>query len=341
MAKIKLGLIGYGYWGPNLARLIHESENAELVYCADLIDASLEQVKRKYPSVKTTKDYNEILNDKEITGVFIVTPTKSHYTLAKDSLNAKKHVFIEKPLTYSSKDAKELVKLAKKNKVILAVGHVFLFNPAVNYIKKLINEGDLGSIRHFHFQRRNLGPIRKDVNVMWDLAPHDISMLLYFIKEKPLSVIATGESYLQKDVQDVVSASIKFENKIMANLILSWIDPIKIRDITIVGSKKMLLFDDVHPTEKIRIFNKNASIIENTRGVTFGEYQISLQSGDIQIPAIENKEPLKEEFNHFLESVKKNKNPINDGVNGLQVVTLLEAMQQSLETNAKEVKIKL
>jgi predicted dehydrogenase len=174
---------------------------------------------------------------------------------------------------------------------------------------------------------------------MWDLAPHDISMLLYFIKEKPLSVIATGESYLQKGIQDVVSANIKFENKIMANLILSWIDPIKIRDITIVGSKKMLLFDDVHPTEKIRIFNKNARVIENTRGVTFGQYQISLHAGDIHIPSIENKEPLKEELNHFIECIQKNKKPLNDGENGLQVVTILEAMQKSLENNAKEIKV--
>lgn len=336
---MKLGLIGYGYWGPNIARLIEESKECELTYCADLLDTSLKQIKQKYPHVTTTKDYNTLLNDKEVEAIFIVTPTKSHYKIAKDCLSAKKHVFVEKPLTYSSKEAKELIRVAKKNKKILAVGHVFLFNPAVKFIKNTIDSGDLGTIRHLHFQRRNLGPIRKDVNVMWDLAPHDIAMLLYFIKQKPISVRATGESYLQKNVQDVVSATIKLEGKIMANLILSWIDPTKIRDITIVGDKKMLLFDDVHPTEKIKLFDKNVTIIENTQGVSYGEYQIALHAGDINIPAIENKEPLKEEIYHFIDCIVHKKAPINDGNNGLQVVRVLEALQKSLDSNGKEVKL--
>ncbi len=339
MAKLKIGLIGYGYWGPNIARLIDESEKVELTYCADLLDTSLKHIKQKYPHTKTTKDYKEILEDKSVTAVLIVTPTKSHYKLAKDSLLAKKHVFIEKPITYSVKEAKELTTLAKKNKVILCVGHVFLFNPAVRFIKKAIEDGDLGTIRHLHFQRRNLGPIRKDVNVLWDLAPHDISMLLYFIKQKPLSVLASGQSYLQAGVHDVVSASIRFEDKIVANLILSWIDPIKIRDITIVGSKKMLLFDDVHLTDKLKVFDKNASIIEDTRDVTFGEYQIALHSGDIHIPRIENKEPLKEEINHFIDCIINKKKPLNDGTNGMEVVRILEALQKSLDNNSKEVKL--
>jgi predicted dehydrogenase len=337
MAKIKLGLIGYGYWGPNIARLLNESTTIELAYCADLLDASLKQVKKKYPRVTTTKDYHDILKDKSVTGVCIVTPTKTHFQIAKECLEAKKHVFIEKPLTSTSEQAKELIKIAQKNKVILSVGHVFLFNPAVKFIKKTIDDGTLGTIRYFHFQRRSLGPIRKDVNVLWDLAPHDLSMLLYFVQQKPVSVIATGQSYLQKAVHDVVSASIKFEDNILANLILSWIDPIKIRDITIVGSKKMLLFDDVHTSEKIKIFDKNANIIEETRDVTFGEYQIALHSGDISIPAIENKEPLKEEIHYFVECITENRKPINDGNNGLAVVKILEALQESLENNSKVV----
>lgn len=339
MAKIKVGLIGYGYWGPNIARLIDESDRVELSYCADLLDNSLNQIKQKYPHAVTTKNYKDILEDKSVLAVLIVTPTKSHYKIAKDCLLAKKHVFIEKPLTYSVKEAQELVKIASENNVLLSVGHVFLFNPAVRYIKKIIEKGDLGTIRHFHFQRRNLGPIRKDVNVLYDLAPHDISMLLYFINQKPKSVIATGESYLQEGIQDVVSASIKFEDKIMANIILSWIDPIKIRDITIVGSKKMLLFDDVNPSEKIKIFDKNANVIEETRGVTFGEYQIALHSGDVYIPAIENKEPLKEEINHFIDCIIEKKKPLNDGKNGLQVVRILEALQNSLDNGSQEIKI--
>ncbi len=339
MEKIKVALIGYGYWGPNIARILNESSTAELTYCADLIESSLSQVKQKYPQVKTTKDYHGILNDKKIKAVFIVTPTKSHYKIAKDFLEAKKSVFVEKPLTFTSQEARELILLAKNNKVILAVGHVFLFNPAVKFIKKAINDGELGTIRYIHLQRRNLGQIRRDVNVLWDLAPHDISMLLYFIKQKPLSVLATGQSYLQNGLQEIVSATVTFEDKIMASLILSWIDPLKIRNITIVGSKKMLLFDDVQPAEKIKIFDKNINIIENTRDVSYGQYQISLHSGDIYIPAIENKEPLKEEVEHFLMCIKENKKPLNDGDNGLQVVRLLEALQESLDKNAKVINL--
>lgn len=337
MAKIKLGIIGYGYWGPNIARLVSESDRVELAYCADLLDSSLNQIKQKYPHTKTTKNYKDILEDKSVVAVLIVTPTRTHYKIAKDCLLAKKHVFIEKPLTYFVKEAEELVKIASKNKAILSVGHVFLFNPAVRYIKKIINKGELGTIRHFHFQRRNLGPVRKDVNVLYDLAPHDISMLLYFINQKPKKVIATGESYLQQGIEDVVSASIKFENKIIANIILSWIDPIKIRDITIVGSKKMLLFDDVNPSEKIKIFDKNASIIKDTHNVSFGEYQIALHSGEIYTPDIENKEPLKEEINHFIDCIMQKKKPLNDGDNGLLVVKILEALQNSLDNNSKEI----
>ncbi|MDO8657682.1 MAG: Gfo/Idh/MocA family oxidoreductase [Candidatus Levybacteria bacterium] len=336
---IKVGIIGYGYWGPNLARVIHESSDSELMYCADLIDGSLEEIKRKYPKVKTTKNYKDILKDSSIDAIFVVTPTRTHFKIAKDCLLAKKHVFVEKPLAYSSYQCQELIRIAKDRNVKLMVGHVFLFNSSAIYIKGLLRRKELGEIRHLHFQRRSLGPIRKDVNVLWDLAPHDLSMLLYFIEEKPVSVIASGECYLQKNVEDVVNVSIKFNNNIIANLILSWIDPIKIRDITIVGSKKMVLFDDVQISEKIKIFDKNANVIKDSRGVTFGEFQIALHSGDIYIPGVANKEPLKEELQHFISCINENKNPITDGKKGLQVVQLLESAQESLSNNSRIVKI--
>ena len=336
---VKVGLIGYGYWGPNLARVINESSHSELVYCADLLDKSLEDIKRKYPKVKTTNNYQDILSDSSVDAVFVVTPTRTHFKIAKDCIMAKKHVFVEKPLAYSSHEARELVKIAKKKNIKLMVGHLFLFNSSVIYIKNLLQKGALGKIRHLHFQRRSLGPIRKDVNVLWDLAPHDFSMLLYFINEKPISVVASGECYLQKGTEDVVNVSIKFENNIISNFILSWIDPIKIRDITIVGSKKMILFDDVQISEKVKIFDKNANVIKATRGVSFGEFQIALNSGGIYIPRIVNKEPLKEELNHFISCIKENKNPITDGKNGLEVVKLLEASQKSLRSNSRVVEI--
>lgn len=336
---ITLGIIGYGYWGPNFARIIAESGTCVLKYCADLDEKSLARAQKKHPALVTTKDYRDILGDPDVDAVIIVTPTKTHYAIAKECLMSQKHVLVEKPICTTPDQAEELIALAAKKKVKLMVGHVFLFNPAVRLIKDCIDRGQIGKMRHIHFQRRNLGPIRKDVNVLWDLAPHDISMALHFIGKSPLSVTASGESFLQKDVDDVVSVSMKFPERIMVNMIFSWIDPVKIRDVAIVGDNKMIHFDDVAPSEKVRIYNKNADIIRDTQDVSFGEYQISLHSGDVVIPAIENKEPLKEELNHFLDAITHDKTPLCDGKNGLDVVRILFAIQQSLDRNSAPVKV--
>jgi predicted dehydrogenase len=300
------------------------------------MDEHLKLIKNKYPQVLTTKDYNDIIRDEEVEVVFIVTPPTTHFKIAKNAIKAGKHVFIEKPLTTDVKKAKILVNLAKKYRVKLAVGHVFLFNPVVKFIKSSLEKGTIGKLRHLHFQRRSLGPsIRGDVNVLWDLAPHDISMLLYFVNSKINSVIATGQSFLLKDIEDVVSASIKFKNGVIANMIFSWIDPVKIRDITIVGNKKMVLFDDVSE-QKIKIFDKNANLIKNTTGgVSFLRYKIALHSGKIFSPKIKPVEPLKEEIECFINAVKNNSDTINNGENGLAVVRVVEAMQKSLSNNSK------
>lgn len=339
MQKIELGLIGYGYWGPNFARLISKSNICSLKYCADLITSSLAKVKEKYPQVITTNNYHDILKDKEVLAVLIITPVKSHFTLAYDALKAYKHVFVEKPLTFNIQDSKKLISLANKNKRILMTGHTFLYNPAVRYIKNLIGKNELGNIKHLHFQRCNLGPIRKDVNVLWDLAAHDISMLLYLIKDTPEYAIAIGEAFLQNNVHDVVSASIKFKGGIIANMILSWIDPVKTRDITIVGDKKMLVFDDVEIKDKVKVYDKNVNIINQTKSVSFQNYQIALHNGITHIPTIVNKEPLKEELNHFIDCIQHHKKPLTDGTNGLEVVRILTALQKSLENNSKLIKL--
>ncbi len=339
MEKLNAALIGYGYWGPNWARVIAESDNCTLAYCADTNIRAREDISKKYPSTKVTANYKEALAASTVDAVFVITPTKTHYTIVKDALKSGKHVFVEKPLTYTATEANELVQLAKANDVKLMVGHIFLFNPAVNFIKQTIDDGTLGKIRHMFFQRRNLGPIRQDVNVLWDLAPHDISMALHFIGQKPVAAVATGISYLQAGVHDVVSATIIFPDNILVNMLLSWIDPIKIRDVTIVGDKKMVLFDDVPATEKVKIFDKNVNIMKSKQDGSFGEYQISLNSGNVVIPAIQNKEPLKEEFNHFIKALTINEPILSDGANGLVVVQVLEALQESLEHNSKMVKL--
>ena len=339
--KIKLGLIGYGYWGPNFARTIKESTDCELKYCADTKAENLTKIKEKYPQTVATLNYQDILADPEVKAVVIVTPTKTHFEIAKNCLLAGKHVLVEKPLCYTSWEARELINIADERGLTLMVGHIFLFNPAVRYIKELIINKEIGQLRHLHLQRRNLGPIRQDVNVLWDLAPHDVVMALNFINETPISVVASGESFLPSGLYDVVSASIKFSNNIIANIILSWIDPIKMRDVTIVGDKKMILFDDVNPSEKIKIFNKNIDVVKKATDANFGEYQIILNSNEISIPAIANinKEPLKEEFSHFIDCLTTGQRPISDGENGLAVVKILEAIQKSLDNNSQSINI--
>lgn len=340
MAKITVGLIGYGYWGPNIARVINEISNLELKYCVDLSDKSLRSVRATYPNIITSKDYKEILKDKDLKAVFIVTPAATHFKIAKDVIKSGKHVFIEKPITTNSRDAQKLIDLAEENKVKLAVGHIFLFNPAVKFIKDYLEKDKIGKLKHFHFQRRNLGPaIRNDVNVVWDLAPHDISMLLYLVGDKIDSILATGQSFFTNGLEDVVSASIKFKNGIIANMIYSWIDPVKIRDITIVGDKKMVLFDDVSK-DKIKIFDKNAKLIEDTVGVSFSQYRIALHSGKVSVPRIKYSEPLKEEISNFINAIRYNQDIVNSGENGKAVVEVIESIQKSLALDSKVIKYK-
>ncbi|OGK61961.1 hypothetical protein A2313_04505 [Candidatus Roizmanbacteria bacterium RIFOXYB2_FULL_41_10] len=337
--KMKIGLIGYGYWGPNFARLINDSSQTELTYCADLMQISLDKVKQKYPKTIVTKDYHEIFNDPSVRAVLIVTPVKTHFKIAQEALQANKHVFIEKPITGTIAEADVLIKLAKKKKRTLMVGHTFLYNSAVRYIKNILAKERIGKIRHLHFQRRNLGPIRQDVNVLWDLAEHDISMLLYWVSSRPISVLAIGESYLQKNLFDVVSASIKFSDGILANIILSWLDPIKIREVTIVGSTKMIQFNDLDTSSPVKIYDKNANIIQKTQGVSFQKYKIALHEGKIFTPIIKNKEPLAEEYQHFVKCILKNIIPLTDGNNGRQVVSILTSLQQSLDNNSELIRL--
>lgn len=336
--SVNIGLIGCGYWGPNYMRVADANQNCSLKYCCDLKKEELQKMQKKTSHMKVTQNYNDILNDPDIDAVIVATPTRTHYKIAKDCLLAKKHLLVEKPLAYTTKEAEELKDLAKKNNLKLMVGHIFLFNPSVNFIKELIDRNELGNIRYLHFQRRNLGPIRQDINVLWDLAAHDISMLLYFLSQKPLSVTAAGSVFLQKNIYDVVLMTIKFENNILAGLYLSWLDPIKIRDITIVGEDKMVFFDDVAINEKIKIFDKGIEMAKIS-DVPFNEYQIMLRSGDVHIPAVKSGEPLQIEFEHFINSLVSDTPIRTDGENGLQVVKILEAAQKSLDNNSMLVKI--
>lgn len=329
---IKLGLVGLGYWGQNYLRIISEHDSVVLKGCVDFNINNLKSATlKRLPNIILSKNYQDLVHNQDINSVIIATPTKTHYQIAKNFLLAKKNVLVEKPLALSVKECQELIDIAEKNKVVLMVGHIFKYHPAVRQIKKLIDRNSLGNLLYFYSSRTGLGIIRDDVNAMWDLAPHDISILLYWFNEKPISVSARGQSYLNngKKLEDVVFVNIKFANEKMANIHLSWLDPHKTRKITLVGDKKMLIFDDVSVSEKISIYDKGVSY--QRAGATFGEIQTLVRDGDIIIPKIIFQEPLKEELNHFIDCVLNNKKPISDGNDGLAVVKILAAAQKSLD----------
>ncbi len=342
---MKFGIIGCGYWGPNLIRNFNSIAGAEVVYCADIDENRLSHIKSIYPKMLVTKDYNEILDKKEVDAIIIATPVETHYKIAKDALNADKHVLVEKPITNNSEDAIGLIKIAEKNNKVLMVDHTFEYSAPVRKIKEMIKNNELGKIFTIDMIRVNLGLFQKKVNVIWDLAPHDISMLLYYLDEMPLTVRAFGESYIREGIEDDAHLSLTFRNKIMANMHVSWLDPCKIRRTTIVGNKKMLVFDDTLQEEKIRIYDKGVTIEKNSIPKqpyydTYEEWVLTYRSGDIHMPKIENKEPLNVMAGHFVNCIKSNKKPLTDGYSGLRIVKVIEAAQKSLKDNGNKVIIK-
>jgi len=342
---INIGIIGCGYWGPNLIRNFSQSKDCKVVYCCDLDENRLNHIKKKYPSIKTTKNYQDILKDENVDAAAIATPVHTHFKIAKEALLNQKHVLIEKPLTDNSKDAEELIRTAKQNNRVLMVDHTFEYTPPVNKIKELIEKGELGDIFTIDMIRVNLGLFQKDINVIWDLAPHDISILNYILKSQPLSVRAIGESFIQEGIEDDARLILKYPNKVSANIHLSWLDPCKIRRTTIVGNKKMLVYEDTEPLEKIKIYNKGVAIQKNNLPRdkyydTFEEFQLVYRSGDVYSPKLDLIEPLNVMCSHFIGCIQNNKTPRSDGLSGLRVVKIIEAAQQSLKEDGKEIKIK-
>lgn len=333
---INFGLIGYGYWGPNYLRTIKDNDECSLEYCCDIRPEMLKVPEQKY-KIKTTTNYKDILKDSKINAVVISTTATTHYPIVKEALLAGKDVLVEKPITTSSKEALELARLAEKEKRVLMVGHIFKFNSGVNKVKELIENKEIGNVLYGHAARTGLGPVRQDVNALWDLASHDISIFLHLFKEKPISVSAEGSCFLQKGIEDVVFVTMNFEDSVIANIHACWLDPYKFRKLTVVGDKKMVVFEDTSPTEPIRIFDKGVTYCE--RGADFAEFKTQVRDGDILIPKIKQSEPLKEEFNHFLKCVKERSKPISNGIDGYNVVKILESAQKSLKNSGEKVKI--
>jgi len=324
---VGIAVVGAGAWGKNHIRVFSEMPDTRLKYICDTDSKKLSSLQKFYPQVRMVEDLDPIIRDPEIQGVVIASSAISHHPLAKEVLMANKDVLVEKPLALNKKDAEELLELAERKKRILIVGHLLIYHPVVDRLKEMVRSGELGKIHYIYTQRVNLGVIRQDENALWSFAPHDLSVILYLLEEEPVMVSAHGESYIQNGIEDVVFLSLRFSDGKMANIHLSWLDPHKLRKITIVGSRKMVVFDDMEASEKLKVYDKG---VKNLSYDTYGEY-LSLRFGDITIPSIKMSEPLRAEAEHFIQSIESRKEPKTGGRDGLKVVKILMAAQESLK----------
>jgi predicted dehydrogenase len=335
--NIGVALVGIGGWGKNLARNYATLPDADLLYVCDLEQKRLDESTRHYPSTRMTRDYASVLADPAVDGVVIATSAPTHFSLAKSALEAGKDVYVEKPMVLDIAHGEELVRLAESRSKILMVGHLLEYHPVVLRLRDMIRSGELGRVHYIYTQRLNLGTIRGDENALWNFAPHDISSILFMLGQEPTDVSARGQCYLNKNVEDVVFMSMNFADKSMAHVHVSWLDPHKTRKMTIVGSRKMAVFDDLEGNEKLRIYDKGADI--NTNYETFAEY-VGLRFGDILVPHIKVTEPLQLECKHFVDCIRSRRTPVSYGYDGLRVLRVLEAADRSLRGNGQPVALR-
>ncbi|MEM9952750.1 MAG: Gfo/Idh/MocA family oxidoreductase [Chloroflexota bacterium] len=335
---VKVGVIGYGYWGPNLVRNFNSLSNAELIAVADRSDDQLDRVRNAYPNITTVNDYREFF-EMGIEAVAIATPPSSHHAIGIDCLQHGISTMIEKPMTLDSATSEDLIKVAKENNATLMVGHTFEYNTAIRMLKDIIDSGEIGDVLYIDAVRVNMAGFQARANAMWDLAPHDISTLLYLLGEEPESVMVQGVDSITKGLVDLAYMSLRFPSGVHGHIQVSWLSPRKVRQLTVVGTEKMIVFDDVEPVEKIKIYDKNVkSVAPYTE--TLQEFHWSYQHGDVRIPRINFKEPLRLETQEFIDSVISGEAPYTDGENGLRVVKVLEAGQESLDNDSQLIKIK-
>jgi predicted dehydrogenase len=328
-----LAVIGCGYWGAKHIRVTCDIRNARMSMAADLRPDRLEYVRSQYPSVAVSRDIGAILNNPSIDGVIIATPVETHFELARAVLQAGKHALVEKPLAMTSAQCRKLNAIAEERKRVLMVGHTFEYHPAVGVMRQMIQSGSLGELYYIDSRRLNLGLYRQDANVLWDLAPHDLSIIYFLLKEVAQTIGAWGCAHVLPDVEDVVYAKMGFKSGATAHVHVSWLDPVKVRQITIVGSDAMLVFDDVQPSEKVRVYQKRFRPQINCD--SYADFQSAYHHGDVHIPAISNSEPLKLEVLDFVNAIMTGERPRADGVDGLRVVEALEAASACLRVNHK------
>ncbi len=325
-AVIRFGVIGYGYWGPNVVRNLDQLENAEVMGVCDMSPKARQRMQKAHPHIAVTSDPNELIASTEVDAIAVVTPVWTHYELAKAALENGKHVFVEKPFTSTTAQAEELIELAAKKNLKIMVDHTFLFTGAVRKIKELLDENALGKLYYYDSTRVNLGLFQHDVNVIWDLAPHDLSIMDHLIQERPEAIVATGQSHLN-GFEDVAFITVYFPNKIVAHINVNWLSPVKVRTTLIGGEKKMLVWNDQAADEQVKVYDKGVSVTSR-EGVY--DLLVNYRSGDMWAPRLERAEALTHELTHFVECITKGENPMNDGQSGYRVVKMLEASNESI-----------
>lgn len=333
--KLTVGLIGCGYWGPNLIRNFRNLPACHLKAVCDRDEVRRRHMASLYPGVEVIADADTLFADAEIDAIVIAAPVRFHYPLAKAALLAGKHVLIEKPMASSSAECGELIELADQKGLTLMVGHTFIYSESVLKITQIVNSGDIGDIRYINSQRLNLGLFQKDINVAWDLAPHDLSIILHILGESPTRVNCQGNAHITPGIEDVTNISLNFGPRRFATIQSSWLEPRKVRQMTIVGTKRMIIYDDLQPTEKIRVYD--VRVDRPPHYDTFGEFHYSYHYGDSYIPRLEHTEPLKVQCQHFLDCINKGTQPMTCGRRGLELVRILEASSKSLQTNGAPV----
>jgi predicted dehydrogenase len=327
--NINVGVVGCGYWGPNLIRNFRALPDCRMKSMCDVSEDRLRHLHNLYPEISGETRFESLLNDPDLHAVAVATSVKHHYPMAKASLLAGKHTFIEKPMASSAAQCEELIALAESKGLVLMVGHTFLFSPAVRKIKEIVDNRDIGDIRYISARRLNLGLFQKDINVTWDLAPHDISIILYIMEESPHSINCRGAAHITPGIEDVTSMNLHFSRERSAVIQSSWLDPRKVREMTIVGSERMIVYDDLATQEKIKIYD--VRVQRPPHYDTFAEFHYAYHYGDIYSPYLKQDEPLKLECQHFLDCINHNLEPTTSGAKGLEVVRVLEASTESLK----------
>jgi len=326
-----IGVIGCGYWGPNLLRNFAENEAAELRWICDIDESRLNAMGRRYPAAHTTTDYLKLVGDTQLDAIAIVTPVAAHYPIAKAALLAGKHVLVEKPLTSNVSEALELIELAERNHLTIMVDHTFVYTGAVRKMKEILRSGELGDLLYFDSVRINLGLFQRDINVLWDLAPHDLSIMDYLIERQPIGVSALGSCHIEPGIENIAYLVMKFADDFIAHFHFNWLAPVKIRRTLIAGARKMILYDDIEPTEKVRVYDKGVET--NRIGDREADYQtlVSYRTGDVWAPKLDATEALHYVVAEFLDSIRSGRKPLTDGEAGMRVVRILEAAQQSMK----------